>query len=151
MSRVFSLYHLTHFLPLVSFDTPIKYQKTIGFLMFSGGIKKEPWRGMVYWAIVIKGRLNHLLLPGGQTHILPNNRLTRYFHTARYVFVFCGASQQSCVVSTSRCSSCQMQKSFIAFNKVFACYCIFIFKAVIVFQTSSCLWNSTYAPMQGNS
>ena len=31
---------LTHFMPLISFDTPWK-QKTRGFLMFSGGIKRD--------------------------------------------------------------------------------------------------------------
>ena len=30
---------LTHFMPLISFDTPQKHQKTRGFLMFSGVIK----------------------------------------------------------------------------------------------------------------
>ena len=34
----------THFMPLISFYTSWKYQKTRGFLMFSGGRKKD--RGM---------------------------------------------------------------------------------------------------------
>ena len=33
---------ITHFMPLISFDTPWKHQKTSGFLMFSGGIKRDP-------------------------------------------------------------------------------------------------------------
>ena len=37
---------LTHFMPLISFDTPWKYQKTKGFMMFSGGIKRDPWHEM---------------------------------------------------------------------------------------------------------
>ena len=32
---------LTHFMSLISFDTPWKHQKTSGFLMFSGGIKRD--------------------------------------------------------------------------------------------------------------
>ena len=34
---------LTHFMPLIFFDTPPprKHQKTSGFLMFSGGIKRH--------------------------------------------------------------------------------------------------------------
>ena len=32
---------LTHFMPLVSFDTPGKPQKTSGFLMFSGIIERD--------------------------------------------------------------------------------------------------------------
>ena len=39
--------HLTHVTPLISFDTPWK-QKTKGFLMFSGGIKKDlAWNGLI--------------------------------------------------------------------------------------------------------
>ena len=36
---------LTHFMPLISFDTPRK-QKNRGFLMFSGGIKRDQWHEM---------------------------------------------------------------------------------------------------------
>ena len=36
---------LIHFMPLVSFDTPWKHQKTSGFLMFSG-VKRDKWHGM---------------------------------------------------------------------------------------------------------
>ena len=32
---------LIHFMPLISFDTPEKHPKTRGFLMFSGGIKRD--------------------------------------------------------------------------------------------------------------
>ena len=35
--------YLTHFLLLVSFDTPWKYQKTKVFLMFSVGIERDQW------------------------------------------------------------------------------------------------------------
>ena len=35
--------HLTHFMPLISFDTPWKHQNTSGFLIFSGGIKRDQW------------------------------------------------------------------------------------------------------------
>ena len=34
---------LTHFMLLISFDTPWKHQKTKDFLMFSGGIKRDQW------------------------------------------------------------------------------------------------------------
>ena len=37
---------LTHFWPMFLFCTPWKYQKTKGFLMFSGGIKWEHWPEM---------------------------------------------------------------------------------------------------------
>ena len=37
---------LTHLIPLVSFYTPWKQQKTFGFLMFSGGIEKVQWYKM---------------------------------------------------------------------------------------------------------
>ena len=35
--------HLTHFMPLVSFDTPWKHQKTSDFFMFSGGVERDKW------------------------------------------------------------------------------------------------------------
>ena len=34
---------LTLFILRISFDTPWKHQKTRGFLMFSGGIKRDHW------------------------------------------------------------------------------------------------------------
>ena len=34
---------LMHFMPLIFFYTPLKYQKTKGFLMFSGGIETDQW------------------------------------------------------------------------------------------------------------
>ena len=34
-------------MPLVSFDTLRKHQKTFGFLMFSGGIERDQWHEMV--------------------------------------------------------------------------------------------------------
>ena len=37
---------LAHFMPLVSFDTPWKHQKTKGFPMFSGGIESDQWHEM---------------------------------------------------------------------------------------------------------
>ena len=37
---------LTHFMPLISFDTLWKHQKTSGFLMFSAGIKRDQWYEM---------------------------------------------------------------------------------------------------------
>ena len=37
---------LTHFMPLVSLNTPLKYQKTRGFLIFSGGIARDQWHEM---------------------------------------------------------------------------------------------------------
>ena len=36
-------FKLTHFMPMISFDTPWKHQKTRGFLMFSGSIKRDQW------------------------------------------------------------------------------------------------------------
>ena len=40
-------YKLTYFMPLVSFDTPWKHQKTSGFLMFSGTSKEtSDWNGL---------------------------------------------------------------------------------------------------------
>ena len=41
-----SLMDLTHFMPLISSDTPRKHQKTRGFLMFSGDIKRDQWHEM---------------------------------------------------------------------------------------------------------
>ena len=37
---------LIHFMPLVSFYTPSKHQKTFGFLMFLGGIERGQWHEM---------------------------------------------------------------------------------------------------------
>ena len=37
---------LAHFMPLVSFDTPWKYQKPFGFLILSGGIERDQWHEM---------------------------------------------------------------------------------------------------------
>ena len=37
---------LTRFMPLISFYTPRKHQKTRGFLMFSGGIERDQWHEM---------------------------------------------------------------------------------------------------------
>ena len=37
---------LTHFMPLVPFDTPWKHQKTSGFLMCSGGFERDQWGEM---------------------------------------------------------------------------------------------------------
>ena len=37
---------LTHFWPVFPFYTPWKHQKTKGFLVFSGGMKWEPWPEM---------------------------------------------------------------------------------------------------------
>ena len=39
---------LTHFIPLVSFDTPWKFQKTTGFQMFSGSTESDEWHKMGY-------------------------------------------------------------------------------------------------------
>ena len=39
--------YLTHFTPLISFDTPRKHQKTSGSLMFSGDIKRDQWHEWV--------------------------------------------------------------------------------------------------------
>ena len=36
-------WNLTHFKQMFHFYTPRKYQKTIGFLAFSGGIKMKQW------------------------------------------------------------------------------------------------------------
>ena len=36
----------TYFMPLVSFDTPWKHQKTNAFLMFSGGVERDQWHEM---------------------------------------------------------------------------------------------------------
>ena len=40
------MFLLTHLMPLVSFYTPRKHQKTFGFLMFSGGLEKDQWYEM---------------------------------------------------------------------------------------------------------
>ena len=37
---------LTHFMPLISFDSPWKHHKNRGFLMSSGGIKRDQWHEM---------------------------------------------------------------------------------------------------------
>ena len=47
--------YLTHFMPLVSFYSPWKRQKTSSFLIFLGGIERDQWHEMV-WA----GDLSHL-------------------------------------------------------------------------------------------
>ena len=36
-------------MPLASFDTPWKHQKTFGFLMFSGGIEGDQWHESIYF------------------------------------------------------------------------------------------------------
>ena len=41
-------YQLTHFMLLVSFYTSWKYQKTRGFLIFSGGIERDQCRDMCW-------------------------------------------------------------------------------------------------------
>ena len=42
-----TFYHLlTHFQPMLYFNTPWKHQKTGGFLMFSRGIEVEHWLKM---------------------------------------------------------------------------------------------------------
>ena len=38
--------NLTKFRPMSPFYTPLKHQKTFGFLVFSGGIKLEHWSEM---------------------------------------------------------------------------------------------------------
>ena len=40
---LFLLWISTHFMPLISFDTPCKDQKISGLLMFLGGIKRDQW------------------------------------------------------------------------------------------------------------
>ena len=51
----FEIFHgtLTYFIPLTSFLTPWKHQKTRCFLMFSGCIEKRPvvWDGLTYSCI----------------------------------------------------------------------------------------------------
>ena len=54
---------LTHLMRVISFDTPWKPQKTRGFLMFSGGIKRDQWHEM--------GQLNNCLTELKQLNILP--------------------------------------------------------------------------------
>ena len=44
--RLFRSICVTHFIPLVSFYTPWKHQKTRGFLMFSGGLERDQWHEM---------------------------------------------------------------------------------------------------------
>ena len=39
-------YNFNYFQPMFHFYTPWKYQKTAGFLMFSGGIEVEHWLKM---------------------------------------------------------------------------------------------------------
>ena len=49
--KIFSKIHcgnLTHFMSLFSFCTPFKRQKTIGFLIFLGGIERDLWHEMGY-------------------------------------------------------------------------------------------------------
>ena len=45
-SQTFHRHILTHFMSLVSFDTPGKCQKTKGFVIFSGGIERDQWHEM---------------------------------------------------------------------------------------------------------
>ena len=54
------LYPLTHFMPLISFDTPWKHQKNSGFLMFSGGPKTSvTWNGLkrILRPMIIENRM----------------------------------------------------------------------------------------------
>ena len=46
MFRKGILVSLSHYMPLFSFYTSWKHQKTKGFLMFSGGIEREQWQEM---------------------------------------------------------------------------------------------------------
>ena len=46
MFRKGMLVSLSHYMPLFSFYTSWKHQKTRGFLMFSGGIEREQWHEM---------------------------------------------------------------------------------------------------------
>ena len=41
IKAIWPKFRLTHFMQLASFDTPWKHQKTIGFLMFSGGAERD--------------------------------------------------------------------------------------------------------------
>ena len=43
---------LTQYMPLVSFYTPWKHQKTKGFLMFPGVIERHQWHEMGYGAFL---------------------------------------------------------------------------------------------------
>ena len=54
---------LTDFMPMVSFYTPWKHQKTSGFLMFSGAIERDQWHKMglgpfitLFWSTAKKFR-----------------------------------------------------------------------------------------------
>ena len=40
---------LTHFMLLVFFDTPRKYQRNNDFLIFSGGIERDQWHEMTQY------------------------------------------------------------------------------------------------------
>ena len=44
-----SITHIIHFMPLISFDTRWKHQKTRGFLMISGGTKRDQWHEIGRW------------------------------------------------------------------------------------------------------
>ena len=60
---------LTHFMPLVSFVIPRKHQKTVGFLMFSGGTERDQER--------IKGRV---LLTYGIIYLLRSQNFPKNQH-----------------------------------------------------------------------
>ena len=63
---------LTNSMPLVSLYTTWKYQKTPGFLMFSGGIEiPVPWNGLIIFVQIIYNAL-HGLVPFVQFQKLKN-------------------------------------------------------------------------------
>ena len=47
------IYFLTHFIPLISFDTPWKYQKTRGFSDVLGGSKRDQWYEVIKYKKIV--------------------------------------------------------------------------------------------------
>ena len=64
---------LTYFMPLVSFYTPQKHQKTSGFLMFLEGIERDQWHEtgqlLFYYYLTLK----EVIIPCEFRYISPFN------------------------------------------------------------------------------
>ena len=59
-------------MPLISFDTPWKHQKTSVFLMFSGSIKRGQWHEMGWWQVMITSEQIYFLRSYENAEVLTN-------------------------------------------------------------------------------
>ena len=73
---------LAHFMPLVSFYTPWKYQKTSSFLIFSGGIERDQWHKTgqwQYWESCHTDHVNSTFSQTSRTSVKKTRRFLRLF------------------------------------------------------------------------